>query len=387
MTNSKKKKTFKYGKIIGPITGVTLLIFLMLFQGGFFASGLIKPGVQKEPIIGNIKTLTIKPVALPNSYKAIGSVRSRDEIEIVPRIMARILEVKVRNGDHVKKNQLLAVLDAKDLSAVVAKGHAQLKAVKASVLASKQQVDSAKAALYLATKEMQRIRALFEKNAAAKRDYEKAMTAYKQAQSGMQQAQQQSLAASARFAAAREGIKQAEAGLSYSNIHSPIDGIVGERLADPGDLGNPGSVILKIFDPKRLQLEVPVRESLVSEIKIGSEISYEVPSLKRSFTGKVEEIVPEVDPQSRTFIVKISVVNSEGLMPGMFGTITLHLKTDRQAILLPSEAILKTGQLESVVEIKDGREIRHQIRTIPAYNGQREVVSGLEANQIVKLNP
>ena len=359
----------------------------MLVQGGFFASGQIAPGVQKEKVIDKSDTLVIKPVSLPNYYQAIGSVISRDEIEIAPRIIARILEVKVRNGDHVKKGQLLATFDAKDLSAIVAKGEEQLNAVRASVSAAKQQISSAKAALDLATTEMKRVRALFEKNAAAKRDYDRAMTAYKQAQAGMQQAIQQKLAALAKLAAAQQGIKQAQAGLSYATIYSPIDGIVAQRLADPGDLGNPGKIILKLFDPRRLQLEVPVRESLVSEIKIGSKISYKVPALDKCFTGEVEEIVPEVDPHSRTFIVKISIKNSKGLMPGMFGTITMPLKTNRKAIIIPSSAIIKTGQLESIVEVENNKNIRHQIRTVPATNGQREVVSGLEANQVIQKDP
>ena len=389
MTDSIKttKKKFKVQKVIGPVLGVTFLLILMLVQGGFFASGQIAPGVQKEKVIDKSDTLVIKPVSLPNYYQAIGSVISRDEIEIAPRIIARILEVKVRNGDHVKKGQLLATFDAKDLSAIVAKGEEQLNAVRASVSAAKQQISSAKAALDLATTEMKRVRALFEKNAAAKRDYDRAMTAYKQAQAGMQQAIQQKLAALAKLAAAQQGIKQAQAGLSYATIYSPIDGIVAQRLADPGDLGNPGKIILKLFDPRRLQLEVPVRESLVSEIKIGSKISYKVPALDKCFTGEVEEIVPEVDPHSRTFIVKISIKNSKGLMPGMFGTITMPLKTNRKAIIIPSSAIIKTGQLESIVEVENNKNIRHQIRTVPATNGQREVVSGLEANQVIQKDP
>lgn len=382
-----KIQTTKSGKIVAPIIGISMLVLLMLFQGGFFASGQINPGIQQEIEVEHTDTMTIKATALPHSYTAIGSVRSRDEIEIAPRIIARILEVKVRNGDTVKKGDTLATFDAKDLAAIVGQQQAQLQSFRASVSAAKHQVSSAKAGLDLATKEMDRIKILYKKNATAKRTFDQASTAFKQAQAAVKQTVQQQMAASAQLAAAEQGIKQAQAGLSYATIFSPIDGVIAERLADPGDLGNPGSIILKLFDPTKLQLEVPVRESLVSEIKIASEISYEVPALKRAFTGKVEEIVPKVDQQSRSFLVKISIENSSGLMPGMFGTITLPLKTDRNAILIPETAIIKTGQLESVVEIIENRAIRHQIRTVEATNGQREVVSGLEKNQVIKINP
>ncbi len=380
-TENKNNKQPLARRLVGPVVGVGGLLFLMLFQGGFFASGQIAPGISSEAQAGNADTLTVEQAVKPDFYQAIGTVRSRNEVDVVPRIIARILEIKVRSGDVVKRGDVLAVLDAKDLSAVVSQGQEQLRAVTASVGAADEQVKSAKAALDLATKEMERTRALFEKNALAKRDYDQSMAAFRQAEAGMQQAIQQRAAASAQAAAAGQGIKQAEVGLGYATIISPIDAIVAERLADPGDLGNPANVMLRLFDPESLLLEVPVRESLVQEVAIGSQVSYSVPSLGRTFEGSVREIVPSVDPRTRTFLVKVCIDKSEGLMPGMFGTIRVPLKSEKKVIIVPESAIIKTGQLESVVEVEGGRLLRRQIRSIDAGNGNREVISGLKPGQ------
>jgi len=378
--NTTKKQTLT-GRLIGPAIGVGGLLFLMLFQGGFFASGQIAPGISSEAQAGNADTLTVEQTVKPDFYQAIGTVRSRNEIDVVPRIIARILEIKVRSGDVVKRGDVLAILDAKDLSAVVSQGQEQLRAVTASVGAADEQVKAAKAALDLATKEMERTRALFEKNALAKRDYDQSIAAFRQAEAGMQQAIQQRAAASAQAAAAGQGIKQAEVGLGYATVISPIDAIVAERLADPGDLGNPANVMLRLFDPASLLLEVPVRESLVQEVAIGSQVSYSVPSLGKTFEGTVREIVPSVDPRTRTFLIKVCIDKSEGLMPGMFGTIRVPLKSEKKVIIVPESAIIKTGQLESVVEVEGGRLLRRQIRSIDAGNGKREVISGLKPGQ------
>ncbi|HNS08760.1 MAG TPA: efflux RND transporter periplasmic adaptor subunit [Candidatus Ozemobacteraceae bacterium] len=378
--NTTKKQTLT-GRLIGPAIGVGGLLFLMLFQGGFFASGQIVPGISNEAQAGNVDTLTVEQTVHPDFYQAIGTVRSRNEIDVVPRIIARILEIKVRSGDVVKRGDVLAVLDAKDLSAVVSQGQEQLRAVTASVGAADEQVKAAKAALDLATKEMERTRALFEKNALAKRDYDQSIAAFRQAEAGMQQAIQQRAAASAQAAAAGQGIKQAEVGLGYATVISPIDAIVAERLADPGDLGNPANVMLRLFDPASLLLEVPVRESLVQEVAIGSQVSYSVPSLGKTFEGTVREIVPSVDPRTRTFLIKVCIDKSEGLMPGMFGTIRVPLKSEKKVIIVPESAIIKTGQLESVVEVEGGRLLRRQIRSIDAGDGKREVISGLKPGQ------
>jgi len=378
--NTTKKQTLT-GRLIGPAIGVGGLLFLMLFQGGFFASGQIAPGISSEAQAGNADTLTVEQTVKPDFYQAIGTVRSRNEIDVVPRIIARILEIKVRSGDVVKRGDVLAILDAKDLSAVVSQGQEQLRAVTASVGAADEQVKAAKAALDLATKEMERTRALFEKNALAKRDYDQSIAAFRQAEAGMQQAIQQRAAASAQAAAAGQGIKQAEVGLGYATVISPIDAIVAERLADPGDLGNPANVMLRLFDPASLLLEVPVRESLVQEVAIGSQVSYSVPSLGKTFEGTVREIVPSVDPRTRTFLIKVCIDKSEGLMPGMFGTIRVPLKSEKKVIIVPESAIIKTGQLESVVEVEGGRLLRRQIRSIDAGDGKREVISGLKPGQ------
>ena len=376
-------KTSIAGRIIGPVTGVVGLLLLMMVQGGYFASGQIAPGITSESPAGNAETMTIESMARPDFYQAIGTVRSRNEVDVVPRIIARILEIKVRSGDSVKKGDVLAILDAKDLSSVVSQGQDQLRAVTASVGAAEEQVKAAKAALDMATRELERTRSLFEKNALAKRDYEQSITAFKQAEAGVQQAIQQRMAASAQAAAAGQGIKQAEVGLGYATVLSPIDAIVAERLVDPGDLGNPASVMLRLFDPESLLLEVPVREALVQEVTLGATVTYSVPSLARTFEGSVREIVPSVDPHSRTFLVKVCIDNSAGLMPGMFGTIRVPLKSEKKVIIVPESAIIKTGQLESVVEVEGGRLLRRQIRSVDAGNGTREVVSGLKPGQII----
>ncbi len=368
-------------RVIGPVAGVGGLLFLMLFQGGFFASGQIVPGIVSEAQAGNAETMTVEQTVKPDFYQAIGTVRSRNEVDVVPRIIARILEIKVRSGDRVKRGDVLAVLDAKDLTSVVSQGQDQLRSVTASVGAADERVKAARAALEMATRDLERNKTLFEKNAIPRRDYEQAMTGFKQAEAGVQQAIQQRNATSAQASAASQGIRQAEVGLGYATVLSPIDAIVAERLADPGDLGNPANVMLRLFDPDALLLEVPVREALVQEVTLGATVTYSVPSLARTFEGSVREIVPSVDPRSRTFLIKVCIVKSEGLMPGMFGSIRVPLKSEKKVIIVPESAIIKTGQLESVVEVEGGRLLRRQIRSIDAGSGMREVVSGLKSGQ------
>ena len=201
-TQTKPASNARFGKFIGPVAGVGALLFLMLFQGGFFATGQILPGINLEKPQNIGETLNIAETSRPDYYRAIGTVRSRNEIDIMPRIVARITEIKVRSGDRVKAGDVLAVLDAQDLTAGVAASQDQLRAANAAVAAADEQVKAARAVLDLAAKDLERNKSLFEKNAISRRDYDQAITAHKQAEAGLQQANQQRSGAAANAAAA-----------------------------------------------------------------------------------------------------------------------------------------------------------------------------------------
>lgn len=378
----------KFGlkSVFPPLLGIIALIFLMLFQGGFFASGRIPPQLVVEQDEISQQTLIVEKVDKSDFYRAVGTVRSRTEVDIMPRITARILDINVRSGDRVKRGDLIASLDAKDLASVVSQGQSGLRAARAAVSSAEEQKKSARAAFELAESEMERTRTLFERNAAARSDFERASTSLRQAEAALQQAQQQKLAATANYAAASQGIEQAQAGLSYASIVSPIDGLVAERHADPGDMGNPGSIIVRLFDPESLLLEAPVRESLVTKIKPGSKIKYYVAALNETYEGTIREIVPSVDPRTRTFLIKTCIEQSNLLYPGMFGTIEIPLETTTPVIMIPESAIVRTGQLESVIELIDGKTRRRHVRTIEANEGYRKVLSGLKAGQEIIKN-
>ena len=149
-------------------------------------------------------------------------------------------------------------------------------------------------------------------------------------------------------------------------------------------MASPGGLLLHIFDPKAIRLEAPVRESLVRYIKVGMRIPFTVPALGQSYTGEVREIVPAVDPGSRTFMVKICLGESSELRPGMFGTMTLTLGQEK-ALLVPEDSIVRAGQLEYVRAVTGGNIRRLLVRTVPAPDGMRRVISGLTAGTEILL--
>jgi RND family efflux transporter MFP subunit len=369
---------------IPVIGGLTLIVVLVLWQGGAFRSGQIPPGetVQPKPPPPAGKPVALAMTEIPMVYKAVGTVRSRTQVELSPRIVARVLDVKVRSGDRIKKDDVLVRLDDAELVTGVRQAEEQGKAANAAVLAADERITQARSAAGQAQSELERMQKLREGGASTPQALDAAVAAARQSRAGLAAAEQARQAAVAGAAGADQARVQAETMLGHATIASPIDGVVSERFADPGDLASPGAILLKIFDPARLMLEVPVRESLATRIKVGDKVPFVVGSLNRTLAGEVKEIVPAVDPGSRTFIAKICIGEDKELMPGMCGTLELPLGS-RKALLVPAAAVIRSGQLEYVNAIVAERPLRLFVRTIPATAGQREVVSGLEAGTTI----
>ncbi|MCX7935270.1 MAG: efflux RND transporter periplasmic adaptor subunit [Planctomycetota bacterium] len=333
------------------IAGIAVLIGLILYQAGFFARGQIPPGetpLPPAPAAG--ATITVQSEEAPIVYRSVGRIRSRDEIDIAARVLARVLEVKVRSGDAVKKGDLLVMLDDRDLGA--------------GIQQAREAVASAQAALDLADKERKRAEDLAAQGVITKQKLDQAVAGQRQAQ--------------ANLAAAEQALRQLETNLAYTRIESPIEGIVAERLVDPGDLASPGRILLRLFDPKRLMIEAAIRESLAAAVRLGAKVPIEVPAVNGNFEAGVREIVPAIDPASRTFLIKACLGEVPALRPGMSATLRLTLGSE-PAIFLPERAVRRAGQIAYATVLQNGRPRRALLRTAAAENGKVRVFSGLAA--------
>ena len=383
MEASKSGKGWKR-VLVTAAAGVAGLVELVLYQTGVFSGGKVGPGRTALPrtALPRGRTVVVEEHEVPVVYSSVGTLHSRDEVDVSSRILARITEVKVRNGDRVRRGALLARLDDTDLAAAVAQARKQVDEAEANIAGANELMKAAMAARDLALVEQERMRLLLAGGAISKQQYDHAESAARQAVASWNGAVQEGRAATARAAAGGENLKQAQAALAYTMLVSPMDGVVSERLADPGDLASPGGIIMRLFDPTRLRLEAPIRESLIKAVKVGDKVRFDVPAVGKSAVGEVQEIVPVVDPGSRTFMVMVGVGEDAGLAPGMFGTFHLHLGTER-VVLVPQEAIARVGQVEYATVPADGGVHRVPVRTVGGPDGMRKVISGLTAGMEV----
>ncbi|MCU0725474.1 MAG: efflux RND transporter periplasmic adaptor subunit [Planctomycetes bacterium] len=329
----------------------------MLFLQGIFASGKVGPGTEVlEPErAGARRTAVVGAETVPLYAEAVGTVRSRRTTRVSPRIMGTILEIKVRVGEPVNENDLLALLDVREAEARLAGARAGLAQAEAVHLR--------------AASELRRVQELFAKNATTREQVE-AVTADHDS-------------SKAAADGAREAVKAAEIVVGYAEIRAPMKGVVAEKLAEPGDLALPGKPILSIQDPADLRLEADVREYLIANLEVGApvEILFGAP-LSERFDAAVEERAPEADPGTRTFLVKASLPKESKARPGNFGRLRFRVG-EREWVSVAAAAVSRVGQLETVRVAEGDRVTVRHVRTGEARGDRVEVLSGLTAGEKV----
>jgi RND family efflux transporter MFP subunit len=347
-------------KIVSICAAVLALILLLLYMQGSFVSK-VPPGLSPQSSDSNIPeshTALVEKKQVEDILAWPGTVRSRTVANIAPRMTARILDIKVNAGDKVKKGDVIARLDERDI-------RAQENAALAALAGANAQASRAKA-------DEQRTRSLYSKEAATREKFDAAIAQAKEAQAAVSQA--------------TSAVSEIRSHLADTLLLAPFDGIVVKRLQEPGDMGLPGVPVVSMQTPLGLRLEADVPSTCAGRYSTGMDVTVRIDTLGLTTNAQIDEISPEVDPQTRTQLIKIALPAIEGLQPGYFGWLE-QACDQHEALLIPVSAVQHIGQLEVVKVLSEGRQLMRHIRTAKIFGDQIEVVSGLHAGEAVITNP
>jgi RND family efflux transporter MFP subunit len=344
----------------GGVGATAATALLLLWMAGFLTPGKIRPGTVPLPVDKTAERPTaqvqVDEVALMR--EAVGTLGSRVAVAVASQVMANVLEVTVGVGATVQRGRVLIRLDGRDLAARLSEAEAGARA--------------AGAALGGARADYQRFGDLIKRRAVTQKEFEDVSTSYAMAQSRLQ--------------AAEQAVAQARVALGYADITAPIDGVVAEKMVDRGDLAVPGKPLLLLHDPQQLRIEAAVAEELAPRLEIGAPVAVRVDALGKTFSTRIDEIIPRADPVTRTIAVRASLPAGEGLQPGMFGRLTFPVGSVR-VLSIPRRAVRQIGQLESVqVMTPNGPRARH-VQTGDVRDDRVEILAGLEPGDTVLLPP
>ena len=340
------------------LIGIAVVAVAVVWLSGGFADK-VAPGEQDAaplPRPENAREATVAADERPVVEWASGALASARQTVVAARILARIEEVKVRAGEAVAAGDVLVVLDARDLQARLAQAREAIK--------------GARARRDLAQADKTRYEELFNRGVATRQRLDQALAELRTAQAEADRLDQ--------------SLREAEAGLSYTEIRAPIAGLVVDRLAEPGETTSPGQPLLRIYDPTALRIEAPVRESLAVRLRAGDTLDVDVPAVGGVVQGRIEEIVPFAEPGARTLLVKVGLPQDARLYAGLFARVAIPAGT-RLRLLLPQAAVDQVGQLDYVTVAGRDGALERRLVTLGDYreDGLIEVLSGLRAGETV----
>ena len=291
--------------------------------------------------------------------EAVGTLKASSRTVVSAKILATIDEILVGAGNQVTAGQVLIRLDDKEYQARLDQAKQMLEAS----IANRQQAE----------RHFERINSLFKQQAASRSDVDMARRDVQVALANESQSKQ--------------AVTESEVYLSYSTIIATKNGRVVDRLAEPGDTAQPGAPILVLYDASSLRLEAPVMEQVAFKLRVGDALKVYVDAIDRELDAKIDEIVPQADAPSRSFLVKATLPKSDDLYEGMFGRLRIPLG-ERRHLCLSDDAVIRVGQLEFVdVVLPDGRLDRRLIKSGQlGMPGRHEVLSGVQAGERVLLH-
>lgn len=281
--------------------------------------GLLPLLLKKDGTMYQLTTVTPVKKDIINSVSATGTVEPVDQVEVGTQVSGVIEHIYVDFNSHVKKGDVIAVLDKSSLEAQVLQS-------KASLASSENELD-------YQTKNYNRIKKLFDTDMVSETDYESALYSFNNAKADVERIKSQ--------------LDQAKVNLSYAIIYSPIDGVVLDRSVEEGQTVAASYSTPTLFiiarDLKEMEVEADVDEADIGQVQEGQRVVFTVDTYPDDeFEGTVKEIHlnPETTSNVVTYTVIIDAPNSElKLKPGLTATITIITKEAKDIMALPVMAL------------------------------------------------
>ena len=269
------------------------------------------------PIIVTVGQVSMSDV--DNAIDLGGVVQARTTATIAARILAPVREVRVSPGDQVRKGQALVVLDGDDLAAGARAARSAAVAAEQGSRAAEAEREAAQAGLGLARASQARIAALEARRSATAQELDEANATLRSAEARVAGASARALQSASAVESARAASEQARTTASFTTIAAPFDGMVAEKMVDPGNMASPGTPLLRLEDTREFRLEVRADESRVGRIRNGDRVPVVIAAPAATIQGTVAEVSRAVDADARAFLVKIALPGVPGLRSGEFG--------------------------------------------------------------------
>lgn len=295
----------------------------------------------KKPPIG-VSAVVVQPQDFSNTISLSGSIEANEQIEIHSEVSGVVESISFSEGSSVSKGQVLLKVNDIELRA---------------------QLVQAKTKESLASENERRARLLLQKEAISQEEYDIASADYKSMKAQTQLIQAQ---------------------IGKTSIRAPFSGKIGLRNISPGSYITPTTLIANLVSSNQLKITFSIPEKYASQISKGSEVKFTVPNVSDKFTAKIYALEPGIEMTTRTMKIRALTDNSSGkLLPGTFANVDLALNNIKDAIIIPTEAIIPIQGGKKVFIANNGQAKEVMVETLARTDKDVVVTSGLKVGDTV----
>lgn len=388
----------------------TTRIYTLGLTAALLLTGCAKKTVKEEEPVMPVQVEAARVDSVQRVINAEGILRALDQSAVMPKITAPVSKFYVNRGDHVGRGQLLATLENRDLAAGVVDAQGSLEQASATyrnvasatvpdeLVKARSDADAARKAREAARTLVESRTKLLQEGAIAKRLVDEAAVAAVQADSNFQTAQkhlesmqgvsrkEEVKTAAGSMDSARGKFQAAQAQLAYSQIRSPIAGVIADRAIFAGEMAAAGSAVLTVMDISSVIARLNIPQAQAAFVKRGQSASIAATDSDIQVVGKVTVVSPAVDPQTTTVEVWIQAPNpGERLRPGGTVKVAIQAGSVPDAIVVPAPAILPSQEGGSAVMVVGADNVAHEHKVeIGVRDGDKvQILSGVQAGMRV----
>ncbi|MDZ7374469.1 MAG: efflux RND transporter periplasmic adaptor subunit [candidate division KSB1 bacterium] len=310
------------------------------------------PRGQRPPVAVEVDSVRFGPIAEVRQF--VGTIYPAYQYIVAPKVSGRVIEIRKRIGDPVRKNEVVARLDDAEYQQAVREAEANLKIALAALAEAQSQYA-------LAKQELERVQLLKEKGIASPAELDAATTNYEAQQSRLKLAQ-------AQVEQREAALRSAQIRLEYTLLTAPAPGFTGERFVDEGALLAANSPVISVVGIEKVIVRTSVPERDYGRIRPGQPASISVDAFPgRTFAGVVSRLAPVVREESRMAEMEVEVPNdSLVLKPGMFARVEVVLDKRERAQLIPTGALTTRDGEQGVFVVDANNRIA---RFVPIVTG------------------
>ena len=295
--------------------------------GGYQPGGRGGAGSGARPPMP-VEFADVKRNAVAEQILLVGNLIGEATVQVVPRVNGRLQSVDVKLGDPVRRGQIIARVEDREI-------HEQVRQAEASHQVSQASIRQRDADLKLAKTNLDRSKSLYERQLLPQQTYDDTQARYEAALAQIDLAR-------AQFEQAKARLDELKITLSNTQIVSPVNGFVGKRFLDPGAFASTNAPVASVVDISRVRMVANLVERDVRRVPAGTRAEVEVDAFPgEKFSGRVSRVAPVFDPATRTAEMEIEVPNPGfRLKPGMYARVQLTVETRADALTIPRAALV-----------------------------------------------